>query len=201
MASGSGQWQRTYTFKMYFRGWNGCPWWWTEYGGYGRRKNKERLQDSSLSTQVLCYDLWWGREPQPHLSDNPSWCTVPTLCLYCILNKRVKWIWHVWEGEVHNLGHQRALYQWLHWLNSRLIPQRPGQSFCRGLRESISEITSPIDKTTNESLPTLCILEKQRSFHRRTSLSCPWMLWSKLYLKHWIKWRLPGKIRAELGEG
>lgn len=122
--------------------------------------------------------------------------------LYLILYKGVKWIWHVWEGEGHNLGNQKALYQWLHWQNSmRLIPQRPGQSFCRGLRESISEITSPIEKTANESLQTLCILEEQRSFHWRVSLSCPSMFWSELYLMLWIKRKLPGKRKAKMGKG
>ena len=146
--------------------------------------------------------MTYGGEGSHSHDSLPSHSAFYTFYFYCILYKGVKWIWHVWEGEGHNLGNQRALYQWLHWLNStRLIPQRPGQSFCRGLRESISEITSPIEKTANESLPTLCILEEQRSFHRRVSLSCPSMFWPELYSMFWIKRKLPGKTRAKTGKG
>ena len=198
LASGSAQWQRIYTFRIYFRGWNGWLWWGTEYGG--EKRTKDVSKTSSLSKQVLCYDLW-GEGTHSHNSLTSHSAFYP-FYLYLILYKGVKWIWHVWEGEGHNLGNQKALYQWLHWQNSmRLIPQRPGQSFCRGLRESISEITSPIEKTANESLQTLCILEEQRSFHWRVSLSCPSMFWSELYLMLWIKRKLPGKRKAKMGKG
>lgn len=146
-------------------------------GAYGRRRKAPKIACSSK--QVGCVMTYGGEGSHSHTSlTSLSLCTLPILCLASVKNKGVKWIRHVWEGESH-------IWEtlWLYWLNStRLIPQRPGQSFCGGLRESISGITSPIDKNThNELLPTLCM--KQRSFHWGTSLSCSWMLLAQLYLK------------------
>lgn len=185
-------WTRTvakyvYISKVYFRGCNDWPWWWTEYGQMGEWRRKKTCDFPLEQVGGQCYDLRWGREPQPHLWQTYHSERYPFFASLCQKQTGEINLTCV-RGRGSHLGDQRALYQGLYWLNSmRLIPQRLDQSFCRGLRESISGITSPIIKTTNEMLPTLCILEKQRSFHWGTSLSCPWMFSSKLSLKQWIK--------------
>lgn len=86
-------------------------------GDMGEGRTREVSKTSSLSKQVLCYDLQGRREPQPQFSILSAFYTSYS---YRMLYKGVKWIRHVWEGEGHNLGNQRALYQWLHWLNSEI---------------------------------------------------------------------------------
>lgn len=125
------QWQRTYISKIHFGGRNDQlgnmrdMGGYGRYGGYGRMKSKDRLpRFPAWAEQVvgLCHDLWW--EPQPHLSDKPS--TVHSV-------HSLPWM-HQKQGSKMNLtcvrergshlGNQRALYEWLHWLNSmRLFPK------------------------------------------------------------------------------
>ena len=168
-------------------------------GDMGEGRTKEVSKTSSLSKQVFCYDLRGRREPQP-------WFSALSQCILHILFllhpiQRSKMNLTCVRGRGSQSGKPKSLVSVITLNSTRLIPQRPGQSFCRGLRESISEITSPIEKTANESLPTLCILEEQRSFHRRVSLSCPSMFWPELYSMFWIKRKLPGKTRAKTGKG
>lgn len=174
---------------------------WTEYGRYRRRKNKD-FKISSLSKWVGCimthYD---GEENYSHISlTSLLWCILSILCLYHIKDKGTRRIWCVWERQGHIWETKEpCISNYTDWILWDSFP-KDQVNLSTEDSKSIRGITSPVDKATNELLPTLCILEKERSLPWGTLLSCPWMVWSQLYLKHWIKQRLPGKTSTKLGE-
>lgn len=93
-------WIRTVTVDIYFQDYLEAKWswlcWWTEYGDKGEGKNKGSPKTSSLSKQVLCYDLRGRREPQPQFSSSVhSTHPMPTAC-----HTKEQWIRQ--QGEGHN---------------------------------------------------------------------------------------------------
>lgn len=91
---------------------------------------------------------------------------------------------------VRGRGSQRAFYQWWHWPNSRRLIPEDQSIFLQRTRESIGGTTSPTDQTTNELLPTLCILEEQRPYQ-----------WKDLPFMSLNTLGKAGKTWARLGEG
>lgn len=159
-------------------------WSWTAVmdwmGEYGRRKKKDCQGFLLELADGLCYDSQW-EENHSHISLDKlitvlSTHSLPWLCqkqrgkinVTCVRRRG----WHLGDP----LLTLTVFYE--------IDPQRAGQSFCRGLRESISGITFLVDK--NKTKMSCCqsfAWDKGHSIERPLFHVLEWF-WPRLYLKH-----------------